>query len=296
MCDYVLLWLIVYLSYLAFPLLAWLIYLAVKKRRSLYFVLVFFILLFIYARFVEPNLIKIDYETIDLNGKGNGLKVIVAGDFHIGLFSSQAKLKRIVDRINTLDGDLVLIPGDFVFKLAIDNFSEFTELKKIKLPLAVVLGNHDYGRPRGTDVAVELIATLEADGIRVLDNQTEDLVIKGRAIKLVGLSDYYNNNADFKLLKKDTPNQLLISLTHNPDILYQYPTSSEADLTIAGHTHGGQIRLPWLYKLAIPSDYGFDAGLYQIGNYPVFVSSGLGTVGLPMRFLCRPEINVLGLK
>ncbi len=295
MWDYVVLWLIVYLSYLAFPLLVWLVYWANKKRRSLYLVWAFFILLFIYARFVEPNLIKVDYEKINLDGKGQGLKVIVAGDFHIGLFSSQAKLKRIVDRINTLDADLVLIPGDFVFKLPLDDFSEFKELEKIKLPLAVVLGNHDYGRPRGTDVSAELISALEADGIRVIDNQTENLVIKGRTIKLVGLSDYYNNNADFKLLQKDTPDQLLISLTHNPDILYQYPTSSEADLTIAGHTHGGQIRLPWLYKLAIPSDYGFDAGLYQIGRYPVFVSSGLGTVGLPMRFLRRPEINVLEL-
>jgi hypothetical protein len=97
------------------------------------------------------------------------------------------------------------------------------------------------------------------------------------------------------LLRKNNPEQFLLSLTHNPDLAYQYPTNSQADITISGHTHGGQIRLPWVYKLVIPSDYFFDAGLYQVGNYPVFVSSGLGVVGLPMRFFRFPEINVLEL-
>lgn len=294
MSDFVL-WLIFYLSYLAFPVLFGLIYFAIKKRRLIYLVWAFFVLLFIYTRFVEPNLIRIDQEKINLGGKGNGLKVVVASDFHLGLFSSRAKIKRYVAEINKLDADLVLIPGDFVFKLAIRKFGEFEELEKIKLPLAVVLGNHDYGRPRGTDVSTELIAALTRDGIRVIDNKTWELEVRGGEIKVVGLSDYYNNNADFTLLKKNSPDQLLISLAHNPDIVYQYPSSSEADITISGHTHGGQIRLPWIYKAVIPSDYGFDVGLYQISNYPVFVSSGLGTVGLPMRFLRLPEINILEL-
>jgi hypothetical protein len=289
------LWLIFYLSYLAFPLLAYLIYLTIRKRRLLLGICAFFILLFIYIRFVEPNLIKIDQEQINLGGEGKGLKVIVASDLHLGLFSSPAKLKRAVNKINSLEGDLVLIPGDFVFKLAPDKFAEFAELKNIKLPLAVVLGNHDYGRPRGTDVSLELKDYFSHNGIRVIDNATWEIEIRGEKIKVVGLSDYYNNDADFNLLKKDNSNQLLISLTHNPDIVYQYPTGTPADITIAGHTHGGQVRLPWIYKSAIPSDYGFDAGLYLIGNYPVFVSSGLGQVMLPIRFWRRPEINVLEL-
>jgi len=287
--------LIFYLSYLAFPILAGLIYFALKKRRYLCWVWAFFVLLFIYSRFIETSLIRIDQESIDLGGKGNGLKVIVASDFHVGIFFSQAKLRRVVEKINTLDADLILIPGDFVFKLPIAKFSEFAELEKIKLPLAVVLGNHDYGRPRGTDVSPELMASLESDGIRVIDNQTWDLEVGGKKIKVVGLSDYYNNAADFRLLQKDSPDQLLISLTHNPDIVYQYPTRSEADITIAGHIHGGQVRIPWIYKSFIPSDYGFVAGLYHIGEYPVFVSAGIGTVLLPMRFFCPPEINVLEL-
>jgi len=296
MLDYALLWSTVYVSYLAFPLLAILIYFAVKKRRPLYWVLTFFILFFIYIRFIEPSLIKIDYEKIDLDGKGQGLKVVVASDFHVGLFLSQARLAKIVDKINTLDADLVLVPGDLVFKLPIEKFNKFAELKRVKLPLAVVLGNHDYGRPRGTDISAELMAYLEANNIRVIDGQTWTLEVRGQKIKVVGLSDYYNNNADFSLLKKDDPQQLLLSLTHNPDIVYQYPANSVADLTIAGHTHGGQVRIPFLYQSAIPSDYGFDAGLYHVGNYPVFVSSGLGMVMLPIRFMRPPEINVLELK
>jgi len=287
--------LIFYLSYLAFPLLAGLIYLALKKRRFTYWILAFFVLLFIYARFIETNMIRIDSEKIDLGGQGNDLKVVVASDFHLGVFSSQAKLARIVKKINTIDADLVLVPGDFIFKLPVDKFSEFAELQKIKLPLAVVLGNHDYGRPRGTDVSPELIASLESDDIRVIDNRTWDLEIKGKKIKVVGLSDYYNNQADFRLLKKDSADELLISLTHNPDIVYQYPVGSEADITISGHTHGGQVRLPWIYKSFIPSDYNFVSGLYQVERYPVFISSGLGTVLLPLRFFCPPEINVLEL-
>jgi len=294
MPDFIL-WLIFYLSYLAFPILAGLIYFALKKRRLIYWVWAFFVLLFIYSRFIETNLIRIDQAKIDLGGQGNGLKIIVASDFHLGVFSSQNKLKRIVRKINTLDADLVLVPGDFVFKLPIAKFFEFTELTKIKLPLAVILGNHDYGRPRGTDVSEELKSALTNDGLRVMDSQTWDLEVKGKKIKVVGLSDYYNNNADFRLLQKDSADQLLIALTHNPDIVYQYPAGAEADMTIAGHTHGGQVRVPWIYKSFIPSDYGFVAGLYHVGNYSVFISSGLGTVLLPLRFFCPPEINILEL-
>ena len=95
--------LIFYLSYLAFPILAGLIYFALKKRCYLCWVWAFFVLLFIYSRFIETSLIRIDQESIDLGGKGNGLKVIVASDFHVGIFFSQAKLRRVVEKINTLD-------------------------------------------------------------------------------------------------------------------------------------------------------------------------------------------------
>ncbi|MFA4942707.1 MAG: metallophosphoesterase [Patescibacteria group bacterium] len=284
-----------YLSYLAFPILILLVYLAYKKRRSFYWVLAFFILLFIYTRFVEPNIIRIDREKIDLGGGGNGLKVIVAADLHMGVFSSRRDLKRIVDKINKLDGDLVVIPGDLVFRLPVEKFSVFSELKNIRLPLALVLGNHDCGQPVGVDVSSELTTSLADSGIVVLDNKVKDFEFRGKQVRLVGLSDYYNDDANFMLLRKNNPEQFLLSLTHNPDLAYQYPTNSQADITISGHTHGGQIRLPWVYKLVIPSDYFFDAGLYQVGNYPVFVSSGLGVVGLPMRFFRFPEINVLEL-
>ncbi len=292
------LFVIFYGSYLAGPLLAYLIYHIIKKRRFWHWAAAFFVLLFIYARFVEPNIIRIRPETIDLAGKGNGIKVAVISDIHSGVFSGKQDLRRIVRRVNEIKPDLVLLPGDLVFRLPVKKFSIFSELNKIDSPLGVVLGNHDHGRPRGTDVSVELEAALKEAGILVLDNKSWQIEIKDHWIKVVGLSDYYNNDADFSLLKRNSDNndQLVIALSHNPDIVYQYPTSSAADITISGHTHGGQIRLPFIYRSLIPTDYDFDAGLYKIGDYPVFVSAGLGSVGLPLRFFRGPEINVLELK
>ena len=287
---------IFYFSFLAFPLLLILIYKAVKSRRWHYYLAVIFVLLFIYARFIETSLIRIDQESFDLNNNSQELKIAVAADIHLGIFKSQHSLKRIVKKINVQEPDLVLIPGDLVFYLPVDKFREFEELKNIKAPVVMVLGNHDNGQPKGHDVSLELKEYFAQIGLTVLDNQIWEKEINGQNIKIVGLSDYYNNNADFSLLKKDNGNQLLISLTHNPDLSYQYPEGLGVDLTVSGHTHGGQVRVPGLYRSMIPSDYGFNAGYYEVNGYKVFISSGLGQVGLPFRFLRLPEINVLNIK
>ena len=96
------------------------------------------------------------------------------------------------------------------------------------------------------------------------------------------------------MLNKINKEKLSIVLTHNPDSIYEFP-KTDVDLVIAGHTHGGQIRLPFIYKYAIPCKYDFDKGFYYLRNMNIFVSPGLGMVGLPFRFLMPPEIDVLNV-
>ncbi|MFH1514360.1 MAG: phosphohydrolase, partial [bacterium] len=86
-----------------------------------------------------------------------------------------------------------------------------------------------------------------------------------------------------------------IVLAHNPDTVYEFPEGVNVDLVLSGHTHGGQIRIPFLYKTQIPTIHPFDKGLYNVNDIPVYVTSGIGMIGLPFRFLIPPQIEILEL-
>ena len=111
---------------------------------------------------------------------------------------------------------------------------------------------------------------------------------------LVGLGDRWANRDHLTPLEAAPKDKPIIVLLHNPDSAMQLKPNA-AVLVLAGHTHGGQIRIPWLYKKVIPTVHPFDRGLHAIAPVPVFVSAGLGEVGLPMRFLNPPTIDVLEL-
>ena len=119
--------------------------------------------------------------------------------------------------------------------------------------------------------------------------------IPNTEINILGLGDNWAKEDDLSQLENYKEEDKLIVIAHNPDSTLNY-TNNIPDLTVSGHTHGGQIRLPWIYKFVIPCEGPFDQGLYQTEKGQVFVTSGLGEVGLPMRFLIPPVIDILELK
>ena len=289
---------IFYGSYLAIPFFIYLIFLLVKKKEKVYknkvlFVLIILALIttvsFLYARFIEPQIILIKNTQIET---GFSAKFVVISDIHLGVYKGTHFLERIVEKINTIEQvDAVLIPGDFIYYPQEDLEVLFSSLKQIKFPVYAVLGNHDTEESRQY-IDEELQKALVENGVIFLSNSSA--YIEQKNIRILGLGDKWTDEDDISKIDKFTIEDNVVVITHNPDTTLEY-TNSIPDLTVSGHTHGGQIRIPYLYKKVIPCVGDFDAGLYDVGENNVFVTAGVGEIGLPMRLGIPPTIEILEL-
>lgn len=246
---------------------------------------VIFLILLIYAVFIEPNILTVKKLKIsDSNLKG--LKIVFASDFHFKPYE-EYRLKRIVRAINRQNPDVILLGGDYVNghkkgnSLKIEIIAK--ELSKLKSQYGTfaVLGNHD-----GWQGKYEIQKELENSGIKVLENTFADL---GK-FKVAGVEDLQTGMPDIAKAVGN-PEKPVILLSHTPDIIKEIPP--EVNLTLAGHTHGGQVSIPFLGALIVPSKYG---SKYAYGWKPekkIFISKGLGTSILPFRFNCFPEIVLI---
>ncbi|MEM7767823.1 MAG: metallophosphoesterase [Pseudomonadota bacterium] len=268
-----------------------------------------------YARFVEPRMLTV-VETEILIGAmapqpaaaaGDpvdasaypSIRIALFGDPHIGVFGNAIPIETIIGRINQLEVDAVLVAGDFVYhpsQRQIDD--EIRALAEADAPVYAVLGNHDVGFP-GPDLSAPVLKALDRAGVTIVENRAVDAELGGHVITIAGASDLWQDAYDFEY-RSSLPDQPTLLLTHNPDTAAFVPADFEYDLMLAGHTHGGQIRLPGLYQDAIPTDHPFDLGLHTFaapsGERRVFVTPGTGMVGLPFRFLMPPRIDVLTLR
>ena len=274
---------IYYGSWLVFPLLYWFI----KKR---WVIMILLSLLFIYARFIEPQLLFVNHYKIKTGFKA---KYALIADIHLGIYNDESILERTVDKINNEAVDAVLIAGDFTYEPQFDNMKKlFRSLKNVKVPIYAVLGNHDCQRP-GPDIRDKLEKILTSYGIQIITNKAIEL----NNVTILGLGSLWARDDEISLLDNYRQEDNLVVLTHNPDTTLDYKSNHYPDLTLAGHTHGGQVRIPYLYKKIIPvrGDVLWDQGLYTFKNEKVFVTSGIGEIGLPLRFLIPPTIDILEL-
>ena len=274
---------IYYGSWLVFPLLYWF----VKKR---WVVMIVLSALFIYARFVEPQLLFVNHYKIQTGFKA---KYALIADIHLGIYNNESILERTVEKINNEEVDAVLIAGDFTYEPQFDDMKKlFSSLSKVNIPVYAVLGNHDCERP-GPAIRDELEKVLTALNVQVITNKAVEL----NSVTLVGLGSLWAKDNEMGLLDKYTKEDNVVVLTHNPDTTLDYMPNHHPDLTLAGHTHGGQVRIPYLYKKVIPvrGDVLWDQGLYTFEDEKVFVTSGIGEIGLPLRFLIPPAIDILTL-
>jgi len=248
-------------------------------------------LVLIYARVIEPNIIKTEETDIEV---GFDARIILIADIHMGAYNREYTFKKVVDRINKIeDVDFVIVAGDLTYVPIGDITSLLSPLKEIRSPVYTVLGNHDVGYP-GTDLSYEIRNALEILDIPLLEDDVIHLELEKNDVTLVGLRDLSISKKGFEILDNIDEKENSIVIAHNPDSIYKYKNKN-IDITLSGHTHGGQIRLPFIYKFFIPSSYGFDQGLYTLEKGKVFVSSGLGLTGLPFRLGVKPTIDILNL-
>lgn len=283
-----------YGSYLAFPYVAWLLW-CLRKRRHLLgnSVLLILGLLFIWARFIEPQWIQVRETTV--TGTGIQADIVLIADIHLGVYKDRAFLERVVDRINQLPAERILIAGDFTYEPGDRSLVElFAPLGRLKKPAYAVLGNHDQQAP-GPDIDKPLRAALQQLGVQIVEQDIADI----ERWRIAGLGDAWGGNDNPSFLTNAPDTRPTLVLMHNPDSTMKMHPQDTA-LALAGHTHCGQVRLPWLYRKAIPSAYGFDCGLETAhtaqGDIRVLITPGLGEIGLPLRFLNPPTIDLIHLR
>jgi predicted MPP superfamily phosphohydrolase len=251
----------------------------------------------------EPSSLRIVKQTIAVHpwhAEHDGLRIALLSDLHVGSpHRSLASLKETVAAANAERPDLIVILGDLVIQgVAGGRFVEpepiAAELAALHAPLGVisVLGNHDwwYDGPR-------VRRALESNGIPVLENQNIRLTYRGQSVWLCGLADLWTRGDRLTQTLAEIPEgDPVVVLMHNPDLFPEMP--ARVSLTLAGHTHGGQVNLPLIGRPVVPSKFGqrYAYGVVEEGGRRLFVTGGIGTSIIPVRFRVPPEVVVLTLK
>lgn len=224
-------------------------------------------------------------------GLARPLRVVQISDLHFDPLYETGYLERVMARAQSLQPDLVCFTGDFASHVA----TRFADLGRIVEPLRgglgtfAVLGNHDHWTG-----SRQIRRVLNRSGIHVLMN--EDVPLPGLpGWHLAGIDSYWGGRPNAAFLARAAADARFILLVHEPD-----PFNELADprirLQLSGHTHGGQVRAPFVGALRLPK-WGklYDAGLFRRGERHLYVNRGIGTVGPALRFNCPPEIILLEL-
>ena len=260
----------------------------------------------LYAAEVSRHEISVERHTIRLSRLADsfyGLKIIQLSDFHFAEFTEPYFIQDIVDHVNRLQPDVVFLNGDYVtdgFLFSNARTRQFAYscveiLSKIQCPIRyAVLGNHD-----STFAKPAVIDALKVHKITLLNNRYEPLERDGRRLWIGGTDDalYERMRLDDAIPPAShRDNEPVLLMVHEPDVL-PVVARRNVDLMLSGHTHGGQVRLPFLPALHLPQlGRKYVEGLFRLGRTQLYVNRGVGTVDLPFRFNCPPEIAVLTLE
>lgn len=281
--------------------------LGIVRRSSFGRALAFaFLLLFglgLYAVVIEPSRLVVNRVELEIPHWPNalsGTKVALLSDVHVGSpFWDLPRLRGLVERVNAERPDLILLAGDYLINdvvggrfVPIEPIA--AEFGQLRAPLGViaVLGNHDWWNGGEHTRAV-----LEANGLRVLDDEVVGIDAAGVKFFLLGMADIEVRRRTARAtMALAPPGVPLLALVHEPDIFAQL--DGRVSLTLAGHTHGGQVKLPLLGRPIVPSAYGqrYAAGHVVEDGRHLFVTTGLGTSIWPVRFGVPPEIALLTLR
>ncbi len=254
-----------------------------------------------YANEIEPATLQITNELItshNIPTPFNNFKIIQFSDTHIGFHYSFAQLEKLVKTINDQDPDLIVFTGDLVDEP--QTFQSSQRLIEILQQLHAkhgkfwIYGNHDHGG-YGTDMIKEIMDEAE---FQLLKNSHKNLVIENESITLVGVDDLILGSPDLESALMDSnPEHFTILLAHEPDYA-ETAMNYFVDVQISGHSHGGQVRFPFIGHLYTPI-YAekYVQGKYELnnGDLLLYVNRGIGTTRLPFRFLFFPEIHVFTL-
>ncbi len=243
----------------------------------------------------DPVVDQVPIRIKNLHPALEGFTLLQMTDQHLYPLTQPSLIKKSVAIANSLNPDLVVLTGDYVWQdlEAIDELAPILAGLDAKYGVFSTLGNHDYW----LDADV-ITTTLEAAGLPVLVNQGLSIKHGKGSFYLAGLDDGWSGNPDLDAtLEGAMPGDPVILLCHEPDLADRYALDGRVSLQLSGHSHGGQIRLPGIGALILPYlGRKYDIGLYKVDQMLLYTNRGLGVISEPVRYNCPPEITQFELR
>ena len=255
---------------------------------------------YLYGREVEIRRVEIKHLALTLPRLApefDGYRIVQIGDIHLDDWTKPERLSGIVKKVNAQRPDLIAIMGDFASRSAkqLDTRRLTGALRELRARDGVltILGNHDYL------TGVELIRRcIREASVTELVNDVHTLRRGKARLHVAGVDDVMEGESRLDLVLRDLPDSgAAILLAHEPDFADVSAATGRFDLQLSGHSHGGQVRVPLLMRLALPPfSQRYTSGLYRVDGMLQYTNRGLGFVDMRLRLLCRPEITVLTLR
>jgi predicted MPP superfamily phosphohydrolase len=267
---------------------------------------------FLYSRYVEPYWVAVERVTLTLPRLAppfDGYRIVHISDFHLDGWMTPERLERVVDLVNEQEPDLVAITGDFV-AVSVDYISGLSgPLGNLRAAggVVAVLGNHDHMNDAGA-----VRHALSSTGVVDVSNGVYTLRRDGAALHVCGVDSVmegYDRLEEVLEALDDAEPGCAILLAHEPDFADKTAATGRFDLQLSGHSHGGQVRIPFLktpyvvpllsrlgYSFVPPLIYEYPSGLYEVGEMYQYTNRGLGVIYARFRLNSRPEITVLTLR
>lgn len=254
----------------------------------------------LYAREAETRWVEVKPVTLvlpRLAPEFDGYRVVQIGDIHLDDWTKPERLHGIARLVNAQGPDLIVITGDFAsysaHRLDERRLVEALVGLEARDGTLAILGNHDYL----TDVTLIRRCVREA-GIKELINDVRTIRRGAAGLHVAGVDDVIEGRSRLDLVLRKLPESgAAILLAHEPDFADVSAATGRFDLQLSGHSHGGQVRIPLLVRLALPPlSQRYTSGFYRVGGMMQYTNRGIGFVNLRLRFLCRPEITVFTLR
>jgi len=237
------------------------------------------------------KVVEVQFQTKKIPS-GEEIKILQISDLHNKVFGRDNE--PLVEAIHQAGADIIVITGDLIDRRTDDLGHAFSLIERMTARhqhVYFINGNHENASP----LRQELLDGLAERGVIVLNNQNVEMTVRNTTFHLVGVDDGPKRNLDAALNGVDL-DRYLVLLSHRPDIVARY-ADNPVDLILSGHTHGGQVRLPFIGAIYAPNQGLFpklDKGTYRIiGDRYLYIDSGLGTTHLPIRFLNKSQMSLI---
>jgi predicted MPP superfamily phosphohydrolase len=251
-------------------------------------------LLWFNNEYEDPVIERVQIPIRGLAPSLDGLRIVQISDIHLVPLTTIELVDQAVLMANQLDPDLTLLTGDYVWHEveAIHDLMPSLASLNARYGVYACVGNHDLW----TDVKV-VTQAFRSERVPLLVNEGLPILVGNSSLYLASLDDGWSGSPNLKAAMQKWPDGApTVLLMHEPDLADRYSVDPRISLQLSGHSHGGQIRLPWIGALITPYlSWKYPMGLYNVNGMWLYTNRGLGTTNIPLRVNCAPEITEITL-